>query len=350
MQSIVSVLAATTLFTFATALPAQQVNVVHAQITTHSVEHGLSTELESLKRLDAAVWAAYTIPVAEKFQSGWNSEQVTYLESDHAPRGQAETTARSNNSPQDHAVVLLRIAGGAIGKLRVENPERQIDAGGLRFVWLTNVAPADSIATLKAIALAGDTKRLRDSVVFAIAVHEAPEATPALAALAAPRNDLELREKAAFWLASNRGAEGFAAIQQFARDDADPRFREKITFDLTLSKQPAALNELIRMAHSDASPQVRKQAQFWMATSGGKQVADDLRSATESDPDQQVRKQAVFALSRLPGDEAAKQLIQVAGTSKYPEVRKQAIFWLGQSDDPRALEYLTRLLRSDDRP
>jgi len=53
----------------------------------------------------------------------------------------------------------------------------------------------------------------------------------------------------------------------------------------------------------------------------------------------------VFALSRLPGDEAATQLIAVADSSKDPAVRRQAIFWLGQSNDPRALEYLTKILK-----
>jgi len=58
-----------------------------------------------------------------------------------------------------------------------------------------------------------------------------------------------------------------------------------------------------------------------------------------------VRKSAVFALSRLPEDEAATQLIAVADTSKDAAVRKQAIFWLGQSSDPKALDYLTKLLK-----
>lgn len=329
------------------ALPAQQPEIVHAQLTTRSLEHGLGAELESLKRTNGSVWAGYAFPVVERFHSGWDSDRTAYLEGDHASSG---STTRTEGAGQDHALVLFRIEGGTIGKLRVEAADRTIDAGGLRFVWLSNVTPAESIGELKALAMDEGSKRLRDSAIHAISMHRSAEALPTLVALTAATNDLELREKAAFWLANQRGAEGFAAIQRLARDDADPRFREKITFDLTLSKEPAALNELIRMAHSDAAPRVRKQAQFWMATKGGKQVAGDLRQATESDPDQQVRKQAVFALSRLPGDEAATQLIQVAGTSKDPEVRKQAIFWLGQSEDPRALAYLTKLLKSDDRP
>lgn len=345
MRPLVPTLILGALFTTASVSPAQQPEILHAQLTTEIPAHGLGPELESLKRSGSPVWLGYTIPVVEKFHSGWSSDRVAYLEGDHHSRESSEQ--RSDSPAADHAVVLVRIANHAVEKLRVEAPDRQIDAGGLRFVWLTGVAPADSIATFKSLATAGDSRRLRDSTVLLIALHNSPEALPALVSLTAPANDLELREKAAFWLANQRGKEGFNVIQQLARQDPDPRFREKLTFDLTLSKEPAAIDELIRMAHSDASPQVRKQAQFWMATKGGKQVAGNLRDAADNDPDQQVRKQAVFALSRLPGDDAATQLIQIAGTSKYPEVRKQAVFWLGQSSDPRALDYLTNLLKSD---
>jgi HEAT repeat protein len=82
-----------------------------------------------------------------------------------------------------------------------------------------------------------------------------------------------------------------------------------------------------------------------MANKGGKRVTDDLRTIATNDPNEQIRKSAVFALSRLPSDEAAAQLIAVADSSKDPIVRRQAIFWLGQSNDPRALEYLTKLLK-----
>jgi HEAT repeat protein len=82
-----------------------------------------------------------------------------------------------------------------------------------------------------------------------------------------------------------------------------------------------------------------------MANKGGKRVTEDLRTIATNDPNEQIRKSAVFALSRLPGDEAATQLIAVADSSKDPAVRRQAVFWLGQSNDPRALEYLTKLLK-----
>jgi hypothetical protein len=331
-----------TILSASTALLAQQPTILHGQAATEVADHGLNAALDGLKRQNSAMWVGYSIPVINKFSSEWNSGNIAYLD------GNSDSVVNDSerSSPSsDHAVILLRIADGALVKLRVENPGRELDAGGLRFVWLNGVNADDSVQLLTTLARQGDARHLRDSAVFAISIHQTNAATAALIGLAGASNDLGLREKAAFWLANQRGHDGFVAIQRLAHEDSDPKFREKLAFDLTLSKDPEALSELIRMAHDDAAPQVRKQAQFWMATRGGKKVTENLRSLATNDPDEQIRRSAVFALSRLPGDEAATQLIAVADSSKDPIVRRQAIFWLGQSNDPRALEYLTKILK-----
>jgi HEAT repeat protein len=341
MRHLTRILALTALLAFP-AFSQQQPQVVNAKFTTAAVTQGLAAQLAVLEKQPGPLWTGYSIPVTDKFSNGWNSDHITYLEGSHdSSRG--ETTRPSQSF--DHTFILLRIANGDVEKLRLELPDRQIDAGNLPFIWLTGVSPEDSIATLNALVLKPASKHLRDSAILAIALHDVPAATPALISLTASSNDLGLREKAAFWLANQRGRDGFLAIQRLLHEDADPAFREKLTFDLTLTKDPEALPLLIRTAHEDASPRVRKQAQFWMAEKGGKAVAGDLRNQAENDPEASLRKSAVFALSRLPKDEAIPQLIQLATTSKDPAVRKQAVFWLGQSDDPRALDYLTKLLK-----
>jgi HEAT repeat protein len=342
MRAFVRTFTTTLVLSMAAPAFAQQPTVVHGLLTTETANHGLGKAVDSLKQQKDVVWVGYSVPAISKFSSGWNASRIDYLEGNgDAVVNESEASIQSS----DHAVILLRVAEGAVMKLRVESPERELDAGGLRFVWLNDVEADDSIHVLTDLAHQSEVRRIRDSAVFAISVHQSNAATTALVGLAGPGNDLELREKAAFWLANQRGHDGFAAIERFAREDADPKFREKLAFDLTLSKDPEALNELIRMAHEDAAPQVRKQAQFWMANKGGKKVTEDLRAIAINDPNEQIRKSAVFALSRLPGDEAATQLIAVANSSKDPAVRRQAVFWLGQSNDPRALEYLTKLLK-----
>jgi len=322
---------------------AQQPQVVNGQVSTQPVDHNLQTTLDKLKQSATPLWVGYTIPTAKPFHSNWGSSTVSYLEKhDNNEDG-------ANDKPsteQDHAVILFRLADGKVDKVRVEGLDRQLDAGGLRFVVLANVTPEDSIATLKNLCLANDSSRLINSAVFLISLHQSTAAVPALTSLAGPGNSLHLREQAAFWLSNGRGHEGFVALQNLARTDKDDEFRVKLAFDFNTSKDPGALAELVRMAHEDASPRVRSQAQFWMASRGGKQVAASLRDSADNDPDSDIRKKAVFAISRMPDGEAVTQLVQLAETSKYPEVRKQAVFWLGQSKDPKALDYLTKLVTS----
>ena len=323
----------------ASSMHAQQPEVLHAQLTTQPAG-SLGKTIDTLKQQNAPLWIGYSVPVINKFSSGWSNDPIAYLEG----KNSTSYTSGTARPSFDHANILLRAEGGAITKLRVEAPDRQLDAGGLRFVWLTGANPDESVQMLSAIATQADT-HLRGAATFAISIHQAASATQALIALAGANNSLSLREKAAFWLVNQRGHDGLVAVEHLAQTDADPQFRRKLAFDLTLSKEPEALSTLIRMAHQDSAPEVRKQAQFWMATKGGKLVAGDLRDSAENDPSEQVRKSAVFALSRLPAPDATTQLMHVADTSKDPIVRKQAVFWLGQSTDPRALDYLTKLLQ-----
>jgi hypothetical protein len=341
MRKFSIVLAVGALFLSGT-VGAQQPSVLHAQLSTLSAEGGLAGRIDALKKMGAATWVGYQVAVAKEFHSGPYASQTTFLEG-------TESVDRSGGGPSadarfDRVTILMRFAGGNLEKLRLENPDRQLDAGGLRFVWITGVNAGDSVHVLQGIAAGAGPEKVRQDAVFFISLHETREATPALVQLASS-GDFGIRDKAAFWLANQRGHEGLVAIVRLAHEAQDVRFREKLAFDLTLSHEPAALDDLIRMAHEDASPQVRKQAQFWMANVGGRKMGADLRGMSERDPDAEVRKSAVFALSRLPEDEGTARLIQVAKTSKDVAVRRQAVFWLGQSKNPQALEYLTQLLR-----
>lgn len=210
----------------------QQPTILHGQVTTG--DHGLGPALDAAKKTADVTWVGYSVPVVSKFSNGWNSNSVEYLE------GSSSEVTQSDDSRKtfDHANILIRVADGTVTKIRVTEPDRQLDAGGAHFVWLNTVNPDDSVRILTDLAKQEDPRHVRENAVFAIAIHQTNSATGALISLADPKNDLALREKAAFWLANQRGAEGLAAIKQFAHNDSDPKFREKLTFDLTLSKDP----------------------------------------------------------------------------------------------------------------
>ena len=149
---------AITILSASAAVLAQQPTILHGQATTEAVDHELNAALDGLKRQNSAMWVGYSIPVTSKFSSGWNSGNIAYLE------GNSDSTvndSEKSNPSSDHAFILLRIADAALMKLRVESPERQLDAGGLRFVWLTGVNVDDSVRVLTDVARQGDARHLR---------------------------------------------------------------------------------------------------------------------------------------------------------------------------------------------
>lgn len=240
--------------------------------------------------------------------------------------------------------ILYRVDGKAIGKIRPVSLSCPLDAGGLRFIWLTGVTEQSSVAFLSEQVSAGNSKRDADSALVAVAMHAGERADVALEGFASASHPEWLREKALFWLASSRGDRGFQAVKNAAERDPSDNVREKAMFHLSLCKEPEAIDELIHFAKADPSSRVRGQALFWLAQKAGSRATQGIKDAIDNDPDTEVKKKAVFALQQLPKGEGVPLLIDVAKNNRNSEVRKQAMFWLGQSGDPRALALFQDIL------
>jgi HEAT repeat protein len=332
------------------AAPAQQPKVTNAQV---SVRNGASLQQE-IAAVKTPTWIGYTVPLQHALRTNYD-DSVVHLEG-NGRHGEIVSEPRASD-PAARGNVLLRVDGGAIQKVRIEEVDREIDGGALPFVWLNDVRPDDSVKTLAAVIDAGVSSNSHmslESGMLVIALEDAPGALPALRGFTATKYPVNVREKAAFWLANERGREGFDTVSALAKSDKDDAFRAKLVFDLTLVKgaeKKPATDELLELAKNDAAPKVRGQAQFWLAQMAGRKVEDDPRIArslsdsAQNDPDASIRKSAVFAISRLPAGQAVPQLIQVASTSKDASTRREAIFWLGQSKDPKALEYLEKVVK-----
>jgi HEAT repeats len=250
----------------------------------------------------------------------------------------------------EELIVLFRLQDKHVTRIRLASEDCVLDAGGLPFVWLTDVKAAESVEVLADYVRRYKTdERGRDAIgneaLTAIALHDGQEAERALESFVAPTQPEELRKQASFWMGAARGKDGFAVLQRMAKSDPSTEVRAHVAFALSISKEPAALDEMIRMAHEDTSGHVRGQAIFWLAQKAGKRAVGAIDGAIENDPDTDVKKQAVFALSQLPKDEGVPKLIQVAETNHNPVVRKQAMFWLGQSQDARALDFFEKVLK-----
>jgi HEAT repeats len=268
---------------------------------------------------------------------------------DHKDSGSGANHGAVKLEGAQRLAVLFRLQDKHVTRIKVATEDCVLDGGGLPFIWLTEVKPAESVAFLSTHvreggADEGEKHSISNEALTAIALHDGPEAEGALESFTAPAQPEELRKQAAFWLGAARGKEGFTALQRMAKKDPSTEVRAHVAFALSISKEPAALEEIIRIAHEDESGHVRGQAIFWLAQKAGKRAVSAIDNAIASDPDTDVKKKAVFALSQLPKDEGVPKLIQVAENNRNPEVRKQAMFWLGQSQDPRALGFFEKVL------
>jgi HEAT repeat protein len=329
-------------FLFAGALAAQTPQLTNAKLETRA-----GGDLNQfVAREGGALWFGYAVdsnePESDSCCGENNSRCGCYLEGGSGGvkiQSAREPSAREPSKLEGSRalLVLYRVQDHAIQKIRPFSANCPIDAGGMRFVWLTGVTPQASVQFLASLSH-------RESALAAIAMHATDAADRALERFAQPSNDEQVREKALFWMASARGDRGFREVAQAARNDPSENIRQKAMFDLSLCKQAAATEALIDFAKHDSSPRVREQAIFWLAQKAGQKAVGEIRSSIDNDPNTEVKKKAVFALSQLADSEGVPLLIEVAKTNSNPEVRKQAMFWLGQSHDPRALAYFEQVL------
>jgi hypothetical protein len=330
--------------TAGSALLAQSPKPDIANATLETVAY--SGELQKQIRASSPAWFGYAVDSLQKDGDNccWNGQRGCWLEDEN--RGSTfvrQSGARVQLEGSGRMLILFRVQNDTVQKIRAFSSECPLDGGGLRFVWITNVPAAGSLAYLRTFVSAQED-HLADSAIFAIAQHAAPEADTVLEELSRPSNSERTREKVSFWLGSARGPKGAQVLKQMITGDPSENVRDKVTFALSVSKQSEALETLIAAAHNDPSARVRGQALFWLAQKAGKRAAESIQNAIENDPDTSVKRKAVFALSQLPKDEGIPKLIAVAQTQRNPEVRKQAFFWLGQSNDPRALAFIQQVL------
>jgi hypothetical protein len=334
-------------------------NVQNARLETRALAGPLAAELKAFEgQSGEARWIGYSVPevagdrevCCAGSNGNWNQEcGLCRLESsDHGINMNSRNG--SVNLEATHAIaILFRAENKKIMKIRVVSAACTVDAGGLPFVWLTGVKPAESVAFLTGHVRGenfneGDDRNLGHESLTAIALHADESADRALESFVRPSEPEELRKQSSFWLGEARGKAGLATLQQMGKSDPSSEVRAHVTFALSVSREPAAVDEMIRMAKEDGSSHVRGQALFWLAQKAGKKAAATITGAIDNDPDTDVKKKAVFALSQMPKEEGVPKLIEVAQTNRNPAVRKQAMFWLGQSNDPRALAFFEKVL------
>lgn len=329
-----------------------QPRIVNVRLTTAAVQGSLERTIDGLAARGGVTWVGYAVPgnasgreaCCHVVREGGASAGCCGLERGAAADGGTSTAPRAVRlEPSPEVAVFLRFDAGTLSRVAAYGIDCEIDGSGQALVWLTGVAPAESLAWLSRRASTG-TGRPTDGAVAAIAFHADPAADGLLEALARTTSSGTRGPSATFWLGAARGGAGYDALVRLLGQVTGDKAREQIVFALSISKDSRALATLLDLAKHDTSAATRGQALCWIGQKAGARVADTLTDAVRDDPDTEVKTRAVFALSQLPKDDGVPRLIDVARTNRNPKVRKQAMFWLGQSKDPRALAFFETVL------
>ena len=316
----------------ALSLAAQPKLLVNATVDSRS---GAALDRE-FKALVAAqpqpAWIMYDVPAVpnsnlscEYVRDGYSSPGVIHLE------------------PPDHAVILFRVEGNTVGRIRSLSPDCEIDAGGLPVHWLTDVAPAQSVALLASYVPQRELDG--NGAVSAIAAHADASADAVLDRLLASTQPEWLRRSAASLVASQRGRHGVEAVKSLISNDSSDNVRQAAINGLARNKEPEAVDLLIATARTDRNPHIRALAISALNRKPGQPVLDTIQYAISNDTDSTVRRRAVDALGSLPDGAGIPMLIQLVKTSKDAEVRKQAMNKLEGSHDARAQVFFEEVLK-----
>jgi len=317
------------------ALPlmAQPKLLVNAKVDTRSAAAGLEREFKTLLTAQPQpAWIAWEVPAVrgaemgcEYVRDGYSTAGIVHLE------------------PPDHAVILFRVEGNTVDKLRSLSPDCEIDAGGLPVHWLSGVAAAESVALLATYVPQRELDA--NGALNAIAVHADASADPVLDRYLAANQPEWLRRRAASLEGSERGLHGVEALKSVIANDVSEQVKQSAISGLARNKTPEALSLLISTARADRNPRTRAQAIAALDRKPGQAVLDTIRAAIAGDPDASVRRRAVDALGSMPDGGGIPALIQLVKTSKDMDVRKQAMNRLQSSHDARAEAFFEEVLK-----
>jgi HEAT repeat protein len=186
-------------------------------------------------------------------------------------------------------------------------------------------------------------ERVEEPALAAIAYHADARADALIEKRALDRSlAKDDRKQAIFWAGNARGEAGCRLVERVLSSDPSGEIREHAVFALTQSPVPGASERIKRVALEDRDKEVRAQALFWLAQTNADGAGEWIVGRLDAEDNEYVREQAVFALSQLK--DGTDWLLKVLRSKRDSETIRRALFWLGQSDDPRALKEIEKIL------
>jgi len=305
-----------------------------------------SAALEAIGHGATPEWAGWSVPSTSDardiccFTNNFKRRGCSLTERDN---GWGSSDNDQEGEPPE-IYVLVEVKSGTPTRLRLVSPGCPVDGADRRVVWLGAVDTGASLAALSRLLDGkGDEDKLQEPALAAVAYHRDPKADAILEKRAFDRSlSKEQREQAIFWAGNAREAAGYKLIDRVLNSEPNGDLREHAVFALTQSHEPGRIDRIKRVAVEDKDDDVRAQALFWLAQTNAPGAGEWIVARLDAEEDEHVREQAVFALSQLK--DGTDWLLKVLRSKRDPETLRRALFWLGQSDDPRALAELEKIL------
>ena len=336
---------------------AQQPVIQNGRVETRQAT-AIDRELTAVGSGPDTVWVLWREPMVDgdpRLCSTWSDGRIFARGETLEPRQTgAEPTQfpAPSNLPLEantNVVVLLRIVGGAVERMRVIGDDCPIDAGGRAVYVLNGITASESVRYLESLTNIGAlnvsaNRRLAESAASAIGLHRDAAATAVLDRLIDRATDRTLRRIAASALARTRGAHGFERVTALLKDERDREMRASLVGALAESTQPQVSEALLGLARTDQDGSVRADAAYRYVMRTGQAGFAAARTILTSDADDNVKRRIVAGVASWPSSTGAPILIDLARTSPSLVVRKEAVSALSRSKDPGALKFLEELV------
>ena len=210
--------------------------------------------------------------------------------------------------------------------------------------WLSKVPGEDTLAMLAELVNSEADVELKKRAIFAISEHESSESMSLLRELAGNGAlNIELRKQAIFWIGEEGEDRAVPFLMELYSTLDSAELKRQVLFAVAEAEAAESVDWLIARAEDPAETvDTRRQALFWAAEAG--LPATRLASLYDRFAEPEIREHLIWLIADTGGAGALESLLQIARTDPDPDMRAKAIFWIGDSDDPRAAEYLIELL------
>ena len=249
---------------------AQQPDFVNARVVARAAQPDVARAIAAtVKGQIEPAWIGYAAPALnnEAFgrNDGW-SERCRLEQQRVDPATNAPVQGPIRLEPAPSVMVLVRVQGGELRRVRALSGDCQVDAGGLQLFWLGDVSGAQSVDFLKTLVGNVYSRDQSESALAAIALHRDPAAASAILDLA-KNGPPRVRQRALVWIARRAESQAAGIISQAIDNDPDVEVKRQAVFALSQLPRDEGIPLLIKLARSHAHPAVRKQAMHWLGQS-----------------------------------------------------------------------------------